>query len=126
MLTNADVEKIKRFDRLLKLDNETINDLLDQAVTVANIVEPDPNGSYEPGPLEKLMMLVNYLDSTVKSLESKTKYKNTSYDPNTYSTLYNWNYNSSTYSSTNGPIDISMTNGSNIVYPILDSTEDNK
>jgi hypothetical protein len=71
-LTN--LEAVRILDRLLTADNETINDLLDQALTVARMVNPDSNHNIPWGPMETILRQNQRLIDRVNRLESATTY----------------------------------------------------
>lgn len=70
-LSKNDMERLRLLDRLLECDNETINDLLDQALTVARMIKPDAETANDVGTLEKLLKQNNYLMDRLASIENK-------------------------------------------------------
>ena len=73
MLRNRDVDRLKILDRLLSLENDTIDDLIEQAVTVARIIEPKLDDMATYGPVERMIMQVQELQADVKQLKESVK-----------------------------------------------------
>ena len=73
MLRNRDVDRLKILDRLLSLDNDTIDDLIEQALTVARMVEPKLDDVATYGPVERMIMQVQELQADVKQLKDSVK-----------------------------------------------------
>lgn len=69
-LSKNDMERLRLLDRLLECDNETVNDLLDQALTVARMIKPDAETNSHVGTLEKLFKQNNYLMDRLASIEN--------------------------------------------------------
>jgi hypothetical protein len=84
-LTNLEAARI--LDRLLTADNETVNDLLDQALTVARMVNPDSNHNVSWGPLETILRGNQQLSDRISHLENATTYSTT--DTDMSATTYN-------------------------------------
>jgi hypothetical protein len=55
MLSNFELERLRTLDRLLSVGHETVDDLLSQAITVANMIDPQPTDKVNIGPLERLI-----------------------------------------------------------------------
>lgn len=55
MLSNFELERLRTLDRLLSVGHETVDDLLSQAITVANMIDPHPTDKVNIGPLERLI-----------------------------------------------------------------------
>jgi len=73
MLRNRDVDRLKVLDRLLGLENDTIDDLIEQAVTVARMIEPKLDDMATYGPVERMIMQVQELQADVKQLKESVK-----------------------------------------------------
>jgi hypothetical protein len=73
MLRNRDVDRLKILDRLLSLENDTIDDLIEQALTVARMVEPKLDDVATYGPVERMIMQVQELQADVKQLKESVK-----------------------------------------------------
>ena len=55
MMSNFELERLRTLDRLLSVGHETVDDLLSQAITVANMIDPQPTDKVVMGPLERLI-----------------------------------------------------------------------
>ena len=71
-MTNLEAARI--LDQLLTADNETINDLLDQALTVARMVNPNSNHNISWGPMETILRQNQQLIDRVNRLENVENY----------------------------------------------------
>jgi len=123
-LTNLEAARI--LDRLLTADNETINDLLDQALTVARMVNPDSNHNVSWGPLETILRENQQLIDRVNRLESATTYLT----PETDMSATTYNITSNVYSSSDNLTyimdNIVLSDLSNDININLNSTDSNK
>ncbi len=68
-LTNEDVEYLRKLDALFTSDNETVKDLIDQAITVQGIVDPDKKAAAHFGPFQKLIFQLQNMNTTIARLE---------------------------------------------------------
>lgn len=87
MLSNFERERLRVLDRLLTLDHETINDLLEQAITVANMISPEKHQDVVIGPLERLLAENQNLEyrladikNQIESLKQNPPYPKRYYD----------------------------------------------
>ena len=55
MMSNFELERLRTLDRLLSVGHDTVDDLLSQAITVANMIDPQPTDKVNIGPLERLI-----------------------------------------------------------------------
>ncbi len=68
-LTNEDVDYLRKLDALFTSDNETVKDLIDQAITVQGIVDPDKKAAAHFGPFQKLLFQLQHMNTTISRLE---------------------------------------------------------
>lgn len=73
-LFENDLKAIRILDQLLTADNETIIDLLDQALTVARMVKPNTDFQTIPGPLERIFRLNQQFSERIQQLETGHSY----------------------------------------------------
>ena len=76
MLRNKDVDRLKVLDRLINLENDTIDDLIEQAVTVARMIEPKLDDIASYGPIERMVMQVQEMQKDVKELKDTVRVLN--------------------------------------------------
>ena len=76
MLRNKDVDRLKVLDRLINLENDTIDDLIEQAVTVARMIEPKLDDIASYGPIERMVMQVQEMQRDVKELRDTVRVLN--------------------------------------------------
>jgi len=76
MLRNRDVDRLKVLDRLINLENDTIDDLIEQAVTVARMIEPKLDDMATYGPVERMIMQVQEMQRDVKELKDAVRVLN--------------------------------------------------
>lgn len=83
---NIDKNLLRKLDKLVTCEHETVDELLDQALTIARMVNPETDNANAIGPLERLVTVMEYLERRVETLEreiSWNKKPNNSYiDPN--------------------------------------------
>lgn len=114
MLSNFELERLRTLDRLLSIGHETVDDLLSQAITVANMLNPQPEDKVNIGPLERLITeninLNNRLEKLSLDLQSLRMNQSNKYNqpytndiqwsgPGTY-TGTSWPSNPGLYAST--------------------------
>jgi hypothetical protein len=123
-LNNLEAARI--LDRLLTADNETVNDLLDQALTVARMVNPDSNHNVSWGPLETILRQNQQLSDRISRLENASTYL----PPETDMSSTTYNITSNVYSSSDNLTyimdNIILSNLSNDIDINLNSTDSNK
>lgn len=73
-LFENDLKAIRVLDQLLTADNETIIDLLDQALTVARMVKPNTDFQTVSGPLERIFRLNQQFSERIQQLEAGHSY----------------------------------------------------
>jgi hypothetical protein len=76
MLRNKDVDRLKVLDKLINLENDTIDDLIEQAVTVARMIEPKLEDIASYGPIERMVMQVQEMQRDVKELKDAVRVLN--------------------------------------------------
>jgi hypothetical protein len=76
MLRNKDIDRLKVLDRLINLENDTIDDLIEQAVTVARMIEPKLDDIASYGPIERMVMQVQEMQKDVKELRDTVRVLN--------------------------------------------------
>lgn len=67
-LTNEDVEYLKKLDSLFTSDNETVKDLIDQAIVVQAMIDPDGKAEAKFGPFQKLVFQMNNMANQIERL----------------------------------------------------------
>ena len=67
-LTNEDLDYLRKLDALFTSDNETVKDLIDQAITVQGIVDPDKKAAAQFGPFQKLVFQLQFMNTTIHAL----------------------------------------------------------
>ncbi len=68
-LTNEDLDYLRKLDALFTSDNETVKDLIDQAITVQGIVDPDKKAAAQFGPFQKLVFQLQHMNNIISRLE---------------------------------------------------------
>jgi hypothetical protein len=70
-LTNQDFEYLRKLDGLFTSDSETVKDLIDQAITVQGILDPNMNSAYTMGPFQKLINTMLEMSATINRLNTE-------------------------------------------------------
>lgn len=89
-LTNEDVAYLKKLDALFTSDNETVKDLIDQAIVVQAMIDPDGKAEAKFGPFQKLVFQMNNMANQIDRLnhdlmllQQRIQSNHTGYWPNT-------------------------------------------
>lgn len=72
-LTNEDVEYLRKLDALFTSNNETVKDLIDQAVLVQKIVDPDGKAQAIIGPFQKLVFIMDDMNRQITNLSEEIR-----------------------------------------------------
>ena len=67
-LTNEDVEYLKKLDALFTSENETVKDLIEQAIMVQAMIDPDRKAEAKFGPFQKLVFQMNNMANQIDRL----------------------------------------------------------
>ena len=67
-LTNEDVAYLKKLDALFTSENETVKDLIDQAIVVQAMIDPDGKAEAKFGPFQKLVFQMNNMANQIERL----------------------------------------------------------
>jgi len=110
MLRNKDIDRLKVLDRLINLENDTIDDLIEQAVTVARMIEPKLDDIASYGPIERMVMQVQEMQRDVKELRDTVRVLNMRLASN--GTTATWPSNPGFPPGTAYPLTTSTTSGS--------------